>query len=66
MEVRKITDLPRNLEPESALIIVGVQVDFCPGGALAVHQGDRVVPVLNEWIEIFLAEARPIAYTQDK
>jgi nicotinamidase/pyrazinamidase len=30
-----------------ALIIVDVQNDFCPGGALAVPQGDRVVPVIN-------------------
>lgn len=30
-----------------ALLIVDVQNDFCPGGALAVAQGDQVVPVLN-------------------
>ena len=30
-----------------ALIVVDVQNDFCPGGALAVPEGDRVVPVLN-------------------
>jgi nicotinamidase/pyrazinamidase len=30
-----------------ALIIVDVQNDFCPGGALAVPDGDAVVPVLN-------------------
>ena len=30
-----------------ALIIVDVQNDFCPGGALAVAEGDAVVPVLN-------------------
>lgn len=32
-----------------ALLIVDVQNDFCPGGALAVERGDRVVPVLNEY-----------------
>lgn len=31
----------------NALLIVDVQVDFCPGGALAVPGGDRVVPVIN-------------------
>jgi nicotinamidase/pyrazinamidase len=31
----------------NALIIVDVQNDFCPGGALAVPEGDRVVPVIN-------------------
>lgn len=30
-----------------ALLIVDVQNDFCPGGALAVAEGDQVVPVLN-------------------
>jgi nicotinamidase/pyrazinamidase len=30
-----------------ALIIVDVQNDFCPGGALAVAAGDEVVPILN-------------------
>lgn len=32
----------------SALILVDLQNDFCPGGSLAVKEGDRVVPVVNE------------------
>jgi nicotinamidase/pyrazinamidase len=39
------------MERGDALLIVDVQNDFCPGGALAVKDGDQVVPVLNEWIE---------------
>lgn len=31
-----------------AFIVVDVQNDFCPGGALEVKEGDRVVPVVNE------------------
>ena len=31
----------------AALIVVDVQNDFCPGGALAVPDGDAVVPVIN-------------------
>ncbi len=31
----------------NCLIVVDVQNDFCPGGALAVPEGDRVVPVIN-------------------
>ena len=31
-----------------ALIIVDVQNDFCPGGALAVAGGDAIIPVVNE------------------
>jgi len=36
-----------------ALIIVDVQNDFCPGGALEVPKGDQVVPVINELIPRF-------------
>lgn len=32
---------------DAALIIIDVQTDFCPGGALAVAEGDAVVPVIN-------------------
>ncbi|MEL6792238.1 MAG: bifunctional nicotinamidase/pyrazinamidase [Pseudomonadota bacterium] len=30
-----------------ALIIIDVQNDFCPGGALAVGEGDQIVPIVN-------------------
>jgi nicotinamidase/pyrazinamidase len=33
-----------------ALIVVDIQNDFCPGGALAVSKGDEVVPVANRLI----------------
>ena len=33
---------------DTALVIVDVQNDFCPGGALAVNEGDEVVPVIND------------------
>ena len=36
-----------------ALIIVDIQNDFCPGGALPVENGDKVVPVANEYMEKF-------------
>lgn len=35
------------------LLIVDVQNDFCPGGALAVPEGDAVVPVINRLMEEF-------------
>ncbi len=38
------------LTSSDALLLVDVQSDFCPGGALAVTDGDAVVPVLNAWI----------------
>ena len=37
----------------TALIIVDVQNDFCPGGALAVPEGDAVVPVINRIAALF-------------
>ena len=32
---------------DDALVVVDVQRDFCPGGSLAVPDGDKVVPVIN-------------------
>ena len=39
--------------PESALLVVDVQNDFCPGGALAVAGGDAIIPVINAWMPRF-------------
>jgi nicotinamidase/pyrazinamidase len=41
-----------NAEPamsseQDVLIVIDVQNDFCPGGALAVPRGDEVVPIIN-------------------
>ncbi|MCC5941494.1 MAG: bifunctional nicotinamidase/pyrazinamidase [Balneolaceae bacterium] len=36
-----------------ALLVVDIQNDFCPGGALAVPNGDEIVPVLNKLISHF-------------
>lgn len=48
-----------------ALIIVDVQNDFLPGGALAVPSGDQIIPVLNDYIERFAAKGVPIFATRD-
>ena len=48
-----------------ALVIVDVQNDFCPGGALAVADGDRVVPVLNRYAERFARQRAPIFASRD-
>jgi nicotinamidase/pyrazinamidase len=44
-----------------ALIVIDVQNDFCPGGALAVPEGDAVVPVINA----MMAEFDAVILTQD-
>ena len=41
------------IQPNDLLLIIDVQNDFCPGGALAVADGDAVVPVINRLIERF-------------
>ena len=50
---------------DAALILVDVQKDFCPGGTLAVPEGDKTVPVLNREIERFAAAGRPIVASRD-
>ena len=44
-----------------ALIVIDVQNDFCPGGALAVPEGDAIVPGINALMEGFDA----VILTQD-
>ena len=53
------------LDSKSALILVDVQNDFCPGGSLAVRDGDAVVPVLNAYATRFAAAGAPIYATRD-
>ncbi len=38
---------------KNTLMVVDVQNDFCPGGALAIQDGDRVIPVINQIQPIF-------------
>lgn len=45
----------------SALIVIDVQNDFCPGGTLAVSGGDEIVPLVNGMI----FEAEHVILTQD-
>lgn len=50
---------------KQALIVVDVQNDFCPNGALAVPQGDEVVGPLNKIIDEFLERGAPVYKTRD-
>ena len=50
---------------KSALVIIDVQNDFCPGGALPVPEGDEIVPVFNRYIELFQRAGLPIYATRD-
>ncbi|WP_339769216.1 bifunctional nicotinamidase/pyrazinamidase [uncultured Pseudosulfitobacter sp.] len=44
-----------------ALIVIDVQNDFCPGGALAVTDGDQIVPGIND----LMTQADAVVLTQD-
>jgi nicotinamidase/pyrazinamidase len=57
--------LALSIDRSTALVVVDVQNDFCPGGALAVPNGDQVVPVLNRYIELFAKAGAPIIFTRD-
>ncbi len=49
----------------SALLVVDVQNDFCPGGALAVKDGDKVIPPLNRIIQFFEKTEEPVIFSMD-
>jgi nicotinamidase/pyrazinamidase len=59
------TSGPLALQAGDALVVVDVQRDFLPGGALGVPEGDRVAPVLNRYIARFRARGLPIVFTRD-
>jgi nicotinamidase/pyrazinamidase len=52
---------PDRLSDSDARLVIDIQNDFCPGGALAVPGGDRVVPVANQLMRRF----RHVVLTQD-
>lgn len=54
-----------HLQPGDALLVVDVQNDFCPGGALAIEHGDAVVPVLNTWLEAARIARIPVYASRD-
>lgn len=48
-----------------ALLAVDVQRDFEPGGALAVPEGDEIVPVLAAWVREFDRRNLPVIASRD-
>lgn len=50
---------------KSALIIVDLQNDFCPGGALAVPEGDQIITAVNDLIRKFAQNHLPVFATRD-
>jgi len=50
---------------KKALLVVDVQNDFLPGGALGVPGGDIIVPVVNKYVRFFLKKKYPVLFTRD-
>jgi nicotinamidase/pyrazinamidase len=53
------------IEKKDGLLLVDVQKDFCPGGLLAIDEGDQVVPILNRWIMHACENKIPIYASRD-
>ncbi|MCK5241590.1 nicotinamidase [bacterium] len=45
--------MPLSITPHDALLVVDMQNDFMPGGALGVTGGDEIVPLVNQLLELF-------------
>lgn len=56
---------PIDLQDGDALVVVDVQNDFLPGGALTVQDGEQVIAPLNQCIDLFLTKGLPIIATRD-
>jgi nicotinamidase/pyrazinamidase len=53
------------INPNDALIVVDIQNDFIPNGALAVNDGNRIIKEINELMAIFHSKGSRIILTQD-
>ncbi len=54
-----------NLTRSDALLITDIQNDFLPGGALPVAEGDEIIPVLNQYAQIFTDANAPVFASRD-
>lgn len=53
------------MKTKKALLVVDVQNDFCPSGALGVPEGDKIIPAINKYIKFFTQKKLPIFATRD-
>lgn len=53
------------LKTGDALLVIDVQHDFMPGGALGIQEADGILPPLNRVITAFLRQRLPVLYTRD-
>lgn len=57
--------MANKLKSGDALLIVDVQYDFLPGGSLAIEDGDKIIPVVNKWIEAAEKAHIPVILSRD-
>ena len=58
------TKVPK-FEKGDMLLVVDVQKDFCPGGALAIEEGDQILGELNLWIRAARDDGAPVYVSRD-
>ena len=56
---------PPAFEAGDGLLVVDPQNDFCPGGSLAVAEGDAVMPVLSAWAAAAQRAGVPVFASRD-
>jgi len=57
--------MPLEINPKDAFIVVDIQNDFIPGGALAVTGGDKIIRNINKCMGLFHERGARIILTQD-
>ena len=60
-----MTEPQSELQPGDAVLVMDVQNDFCPGGALAIPDGDQVIAPLNKWAAAAHASGVPVFASRD-
>ena len=60
-----MVEISDSLKSGDVLLIVDVQKDFCPSGALPVEGGDTIVPVINRLIKAAVAKGVPVYASRD-
>lgn len=53
------------MRKDAALLIVDVQNDFCPGGALGVSGGDEIIPLINRYIDLLKGRGAVVIASRD-
>jgi len=53
------------MKANKALLVVDIQNDFCPGGALGVADGDQIIPTVNKYVDLFQGNQLPVFVSRD-